>query len=204
MKYPWILCLVLAGCQSVTAPIAPQPQVPAVPASMPAPSQREAELEARLQQQRYVVDALLSQQEALRARPGTDEARPPVKPVAAAHLVPLAPVLADSRPANFMQPDGKGVIDLALLAAKPADSAHSNPFVVQTADATPPREIPLLVQGILSGANPSAIVNERPLEIGESVESLRLVRVEADSAYFSAGDQLLRIPLGRPVRVRLP
>lgn len=204
MKHLCLLCLLLAGCQSAPAPVAPTNPSAATTPPRPESNRREAELEARLQQQRYIVDALLSQQEALRAQLGGTDAKVAGKPLAASHPVPVAQVTVEARPSNFLQPDGKGVIDLVALAVKPVDSANTNPFVVQAAESTPVREVTLLVQGILSGATPSAIVNERPLEIGESVESLRLVRVEADAAYFAAGDQLLRIPLGRPVRVRLP
>jgi hypothetical protein len=111
-------------------------------------------------------------------------------------------VTATERPIAFLQPDSSGVIDLTALGKKSADDS-TNPFVVAPT-ATPAREVLVSVQGVLPGPNPSAIVNDRPLEAGEIIESLRLARVDADAVIFSVGEQSLRIPLGRPVRVRLP
>lgn len=201
MKPSWIICLLLVGCQSAPPAI---PVHPPVPAAVPAPNRREAELEARLQQQRYVIDALLSQQEAMREETREIPARRTVQRVMPQETAAVIVAPVGSAPIKSIQPDGNGVIDLAIFAAKAIDAAASNPFVVPAAGPAPGREITLHVQGVLSGANPSAIVNDRPVQTGEAVESLRLVRVEPDAGFFSAGEHLLRIPLGRPIRVRLP
>jgi hypothetical protein len=203
MKSLWILLLAtLAGCHS--APTPPERRAPdtvVVPPATPPP--REAELEARLQQQRYVIDALLSQQEAWQAQATPTrqpEDRKPMRFLPRKAEVPAQP--ASERVPPFLVPDAGGIIDLTALGKKPADES-TNPFVVAP-PASPAREVLLSVQGVLPGPNPSAIVNDRPLEIAESVDSLRLARVETDAAIFAFGDQHLRIPLGRPVRVRLP
>lgn len=205
MKPHWILCLLLVGCESVPTPApVPAPAPAPLPVAVPTANQRETEFETRLQQQRYVIDALLSQQEAQHEPPHELESHRPVKSLPPANTVSQNAVVGEPLPAKFLQPDGSGLIDLAVLTVKPAETGASNPFVVQGNEPAPIHETKLLVQGVLSGANPSAIVNDRSVEVGEAVDSLRLVRVEPDAGYFSAGEHLLRIPLGLPVRVRLP
>lgn len=201
MKSLWILFLVaLAGCHSTTAhpesPASPAPAVPLVPP-------READWEARLQQQRYIIDALLSQQEAWQAQAAPArqaEERKPMRFLPRKAEVP--PTTINDRVPPFLQPDSSGLIDLSALVGKTVDES-TNPFVVAP-PAAPAREVLLSVQGVLPGPNPSAIVNDRPIEIGEFVESLRLAQVEADAVIFASGEHQMRIPLGRPVRVRLP
>lgn len=201
MKSIWIFfILALAGCHSAPTPPA-SPTAPVAPQAAPPP--RESDSEARLQHQRYVIDALLSQQEAWQAQAAP--ARQPEERKPMRFLPKKAEVSAippTERPALFLQPDSGGIIDLTALGKKATDESN-NPFVVAPA-AIPTREVTVSVQGVLPGPNPSAIVNDRPLEVGESLESLRLVRVDADAAFFSVGEQQMRMPLGRPVRVRLP
>jgi hypothetical protein len=201
MKSFWILLLVsLAGCHSAPA-LLPQSRPPVAVVPPVAPPSRDSELEARLQQQRYVIDALLSQQEAWQAQ--AVPARVPLEPKSVRAVPrksenPTVPVVERT----ILQPDSSGIIDLTLLGKKSVDDA-SNPFVVAPIP-TAVREVLVSVQGVLPGPNPSAIVNDRPVEIAESVDSLRLARVDADAVIFACGEHQLRIPLGRPVRVRLP
>ncbi|MDP3070024.1 MAG: hypothetical protein Q8N18_07020 [Opitutaceae bacterium] len=113
---------------------------------------------------------------------------------------PLAPTV-DLTP--VVMPNADGLIDLTALDAANA-SDEINPFAVRTTGGNAPRELTVVISGVVSGNKPTALVNKRPVEIGEHVESLTLERVETDAALFRSGGRLLRLPIStQPVRIRL-
>ncbi len=124
----------------------------------------------------------------------TAPAAPPQPPPAPALIVDPTPVIL---------PNADGLIDLtALDAAKTSDDL--NPFAVRTSSGSATRELTLLVSGVVGGDRPSALVNQRPIEVGDRVESLTLERVETDAAVFRNGDRLLRLPVAASaIRIRL-
>lgn len=96
-------------------------------------------------------------------------------------------------------PDREGVIDLAAISA----NTNANPFVVRTAASG--RELTLAVSGVVTGAAQCAVINERLVQPGESVDVLRLERVEPGGVVLAQGERRLRVRVGeKPVRVRLP
>lgn len=95
-----------------------------------------------------------------------------------------------------------GVIDLAALEQSSRDDDF-NPFAVRSSPPGAARELSVRVGGVFSGARSGALVNDRPLLIGDATESLTLTRVETDAAVFRLGTQLLRVPVSaKPVQIR--
>ena len=67
------------------------------------------------------------------------------------------------------------------------------------------REIALRVGGIVRGPSPCALINGRPVQAGDRIESLDVVRIEPAAVLLRHGAELLRLPLTeKPVRLRLP
>lgn len=100
-------------------------------------------------------------------------------------------------------PNADGVIDLSVVARDPAEEA--NPFAVRAPEEETSREIALAVGGLIHGATPCALINGRSVEPGETVESLKVVRLEPDAVLFQHAGRYLRVPVtDKPVRVRLP
>lgn len=212
-----LLVLVLAGCQ--TPPTFPRelrrpaPE-PRALADAPAPLQPNAALALKLRQQVQLVEALMSQNDALVAqlkaagqRPAESLAEPagpsPTQLPALPRNVAPAPTPPAEERLALLLPNADGLIDVTAVASGPTDGESANPFAVRTPSSAPARETTLAVQGIMRGARPCAMVNDRPLEIGEAVDTLRLVRIEPDGLVFAAGEFFLKIPLGgKPVRVR--
>ncbi len=128
----------------------------------------------------------------------------PPPPAPDAPLPPVAiatPGPTDSEP--VLMPNADGVIDLAAVDSS-ADSDEANPFTVRSLPADAIRELSLRIGGVLSGNQPGALVNDRPVMVGDAIESLTLVRVELDAAVFRAGTRLLRLPVSaQAIRVRL-
>ena len=103
----------------------------------------------------------------------------------------------------FIMPNSDGVIDLSALEAT-AKSDDPNPFAVRTPALDATRELSIQLGGVIGGAQPGALVNNRAMFVGESVDSFTLVRIESDAAIFRSGDHQLRLPISaQPVRVRL-
>jgi len=98
-------------------------------------------------------------------------------------------------------PNAAGAIDATALAATAAGSLP-NPFAVRAASADPAREITLDVQGIVTGAQPCALVNGHVVEPGDTIESLRLARLSADSLVLNGDGFAINLPLGT-TKVRL-
>lgn len=129
------------------------------------------------------------------------EAAPLPKPTPA----PAAPVAArkglvrGSEPARV--PNADGLIDLTAVAAATGDDV--NPFAVRHLPAEAVREVTLHVHGIIGGDVPCALINERTFQVGESVESFAVVRIEPESVLLRLDDQMIRVPVNStPARVR--
>lgn len=100
-------------------------------------------------------------------------------------------------------PNADGVIDLTALAA-PTDGDDINPFAVRAHSSDVIREISIRVQGILGGATPGVLVNDRTLLVGDALESLTLERTDEDAAIFRVAGKLLRLPVSpQPIRIRV-
>jgi hypothetical protein len=125
---------------------------------------------------------------------------PPPPPPAVVSPVVTTPVVADSSP--VVVPNVDGLVDLTAIAAT-SNTDDANPFAVRATGPDAFREISVLVSGVMAGPTQGALVNNRPLFAGENLDSLTLVRVEADAAIFRAGDHLLRLPVtATALRVR--
>lgn len=222
--FPVLFLTVLAGCQMAPAssPLLPLPHPvpepkaiavetpPVVPISET--NSRVAELEKALAQKTQVIEALLSQNDALAAQNApappvaplpevkVPAAPPPAQPAAPAPVVALpVPVAA---PQTWLTPNADGVIDLAVAEAPPGEPV--NPFAVRRTAPESVREVSLRVGGTVAGTRPCALINDRIVQAGESIESLTLDRVESGAAFLRAGSRLLRLPVdAKPVRVRL-
>ncbi len=204
MRTEILLLLALTGCQAVPPP---KSTTPALPASAPS-----LELQEKALRQQQHIRALIAQNEALHGRVRELETPPPVpaEPVAADKTA--APPVAEAGPVHpadrplseltgVLTPNADGVIDLAALATQ---SEETNPFAVRSLPADAVREITLHLSGLIQGATPCALVNGRPVEPGETVETLTLVRIEPEAAVFRHGPHLLRLPVAeKPVRLRL-
>lgn len=203
MKFlPLCILVLLAGCQTPTPPPTIEPQHPPKPVATPDP---ETALELR--RQRQLVEALMSQNEALQAQLSLAGESPPAvveTPAVVAEPPPPAPSPApepDAADITLLMPNEDGVIDLGAAAALAAGEPV-NPFVLRQPPA-PGQETMITVQGIVRGQNPCALVNDRVLAVGDHLDALRLTRIEPEALFFEINDFTLRIPLqGGPVRVR--
>lgn len=209
--------LLCAGCQSASRPTTPEPVTPvakATPvASPPTVAPATAELEHKLTQQSRLMAALIEQNDVLAEKLRTTK-RPPAPaviptPVATVPGVslPLAVAVSpaeDSKPELPLHtPNADGLIDLSIPAGAPG--AAVNPFALRAVATESRREITLLVQGIAAGPNACALINERMCAPGDTVESLRVDRIEPEAVILRGETFRLRIPpTDQPVRVRLP
>lgn len=225
MRLDFLLVLTLVavtGCQS-----APRPAPLPVPAPLPsaAPS---LELQEKALRQQQHIQALIAQNEALLARVRELETAPPVSPSppvpavlppallqpVAAEPVNLAPVSASAPPAPSVPPplaepailpNADGLIDLTALLTQPRDGDDVNPFAVRSLPADAIREVTLHVQGVIGGAAPCALINQRTVQPEQTIESLSLAGVEANAVLVRHAGHLLRLPVAeKPVRIRLP
>ncbi len=182
-------------------PIAVQP-LPPLPAASP--------LEQKVKQQAQLIEALVSQNDALNAKLAACAATipastPPATPTAATNVPPAVP-LPETKPAeSFAVPNAEGVIDLVAVTLGQATGEPVNPFAVRTVPAEKTREVALHLGGTVAGESPCAVLNDRLVQQGDVVESLAVERIEADAVILCRGDQRLRLPVAeKPVRVRLP
>ncbi len=199
------LCLLpFAGCQST-----PQPVAPAATSLVPAPAPVPERADPTVRQRRH-IEALIAQNEALTSRVRELEAQP--KPTTASAppspnsspLVVSAPITAPApEPVNepALAPNAEGLLDLTAIRS----GDESNPFAVRTLAPESVREIALRVGGIVRGPSPCALINGRPVQAGDRIESLDVVRIEAAAVLLRHGAELLRLQLTeKPVRIRLP
>ena len=219
-----VLSILPAGCRTAAPQLLPLPKsvpepkaiaaaITTLPAVMPAAN---AALEQRLKQQRQMIEALMSQNDALTAKLSAPAAAPtqdvasPKPPTAietprvlavetapSSVAVPVPPTSATS----FVAPNADGVIDLTVASTVATELA--NPFAVRHLPADAAREVTVRINGVVGGSVPAALVNGRVIQTGETVESLTLERCEADAAIFRRGEQWLRLPINaQPVRIR--
>lgn len=212
-----LLSLGLVGCQTAapTTTALPMPAKPA-PESRPVviapPTPTSPALDQKIRQQAQFIEALISQNDALTAKlaPTAVPPPPPVVAVSApvSILAPKPPVAPPGQPAPSeptLTPNADGVIDLAAVKADAKPGEPVNPFALRAVPAEAVREITLHVAGILAGAVPCAVINDRLVQTGESVESLAVERIEPDAVWLRYAGQRLRLPVSeKPVRVRLP
>lgn len=211
-----LIFTLFAGCQtrpSLTKQLPPPAPEPRAIAAMPMTPAPASNWEQRLRQQRQLAEALMSQNDALQEQLREALAKPPPAPPPVSAPTTLLAVAStgsainpaapppDEPPTTVLVPNADGLID--LVAARTAITDEPvNPFAVRTAVAGD-HETVLTVQGVIAGERPCALVNDRLLAVGDTVESLRLVRVEPDALLFVAGGFTLRIPVGgQPVRIR--
>lgn len=204
MRISLLLCLLpLAGCQSAPQPVA----AVSAPVAAPAPIPERADPAVR---QRRHIEALIAQNEALASRVRELEAQPkPVTASAPPALISASPVVGASTTATALEPvhepalmpNAEGLLD--LTAVRTGDEA--NPFAVRTLPPESVREVALRVGGIVRGPSPCALINGRPVQAGDRIESLDVVRIEPAAVLLRHGAELLRLPLTeKPVRIRLP
>lgn len=127
----------------------------------------------------------------------------PPTPVAVAAVASSS---AASRPepdlVNVIAPNADGFIDLTALPT--AGDVEVNPFAVRNARTDATKEISLLIGGLVQGSNPCVLVNGSPVQPGDTLESLTLVRLESDAAVFRHDDRLIRLPVAsKPARLRV-
>lgn len=213
-----LLCL-LVGCRHV-APVTPPPvpiaatplPVIATAASVPPTRPVTTANEPRSRQQAQIIEALQSQNEALAAQLAvlqtateSKTASVAVEPASAGASPPVRTVPPEaSETESVLAPNAEGLIDLTGTGhAGPADEPV-NPFAVRTIPADQTREITLKVGGIILGATPSALVNNRLVQAGDRIEAFAVERIESDAVLVRTGAHLLRLPVSTvPARVRL-
>lgn len=197
----FLFALTLAGCHAPQVTL-PAPVLP-VPAETVAPTNDSAR-EKKFYRQAQVVEALMSQNEALQAQlqAAADTASKP----AAAIVESAAPVPSpkasapEEDPTGILTPNADGVIDLTA----PSNGTEANPFAVRKLPADAVREIPLQVAGIVAGPKPSAMINEQAVEPGTVIEGFTVSRIEAAAVVLQWGEHRLRLPLAdKPARVRV-
>jgi len=213
--------LVFGGCRTAT-PIAPLPlpaksvpeprpiAVTPAPAATPPPT---AALEQKIRQQTQLIEALISQNDALTAKLAaipppaepraimasnapTPSAQPlPVTPPAAP-VSPPGPAVAPAPAAELLLlPNADGIIDLAAASATTPPGEPTNPFVMRAVPPEAMREISLHVGGIIAGPVPCAVINDRLVQSGETIESFADERIEYEAVFLRHGEHRLRLPV---------
>lgn len=219
-----LLLLTLCGCRTA-APMAtlpaPTPPVPVrpqpVPTVAPMPPARPAITppDQKSRQQAQLIEALINQNEALMARLGAlpaGEATAPTASEAVAVAAPLSPVVptvasipVPAAADPVITPNAEGIIDLSAIELTGNADEPVNPFAVRAAPGEKSREVSLLVGGIILGKTPCAMVNERLLQAGDSLEGFLVERIEAGAVILRLGAHRLRLPVSTtPARVKLP
>lgn len=217
-----LLLLALCGCRT-PAPVAPLPaptpfpvRPPAVPtaASLPPPRPVAALPDARSRQQAQLIEALINQNEALADRLAALQSAPAVTSAGPAPVAieiqetPAAPAALPGTvatvPEPAIAPNAEGVIDLAAIEQAGSAGEPVNPFAVRAAAGDKTREVSLLVGGIILGKSPCAVMNERLVQAGDTIDGLTVERIEAGAVVVRAGAHRLRLPVSpAPTRVKL-
>ncbi len=217
-----LLFLALCGCRTST-PVASLPapaptpvRPPMEPTVAPPPPVRptNAMPDPRSRQQAQLIEALINQNEALTARlaalqsaPVTTSTVPESVPV----TVQSSPVVSVATPApvpvvteHAIAPNAEGIIDLAAIEHAGSADEPVNPFAVRTAPGEKTREVSLLVGGIILGKAPCAVVNERLVQAGDSLDGFEVERIEAGAVIVRSTVHRLRLPVSpTPTRVKL-
>lgn len=133
-------------------------------------------------------------------------ATPPTTTVPASAAAEQSRTTAASTPTEAVDASGWNA-RLVALADEPEAQASPDPFASQPPERTPEPEgldaarfaaehrLTAVVTGGAVGAVGVAMVNGRPIRVGESVAGYRLVRVDARSAEFRWGDETVRLEL---------
>ncbi|MDB6095587.1 MAG: hypothetical protein JWM32_3149 [Verrucomicrobia bacterium] len=204
--------LLVAGSHS--APAASLP-VPPTAAAVPAPTPSSIPvapapnpLEGKVRQQAQIIEALMSQNEALAARLAVPPPSPVPLPVAVAPATPVAsaaitPVALPAPRETEVSPNAEGIVDLVTpAAAKPGEAV--NPFLVRAVATEGVREISVHVTGIIHGPVLCAVVNGRIVQAGDTFESLGIERIESTAVLARAGGKLVRLTVTeKPIRIRV-
>jgi hypothetical protein len=187
----------------------PEPRPIAAQPSPPAPV--VSPWKQKVKQQAQLIEALVSQNDALNAKLAANATTTPnptsptAIPTPVTNDPPVAPHPEPKPAESFAVPNAEGVIDLVAVTLGQATGEPVNPFAVRMVSAEKTREIALHVGGTVAGENPCAVLNDRLVQPGDVVESLAIERIEADAVILSRGEQRLRLPVAeKPVRVRLP
>lgn len=210
--------VLLAGCRTVTPtatlpqPVAPRAPAVASAAPMPAtPRPAATVIDPRSRQQAQIVEALISQNEALAAQlaafqtvagsrdtvPHEPAPNPASPPALERSIVPLVD--------NIIEPNAEGLIDLTAIENAGAPNDTVNPFTVRTAPGDQPRDVSLKVGGIIQGATPCALVNERLVQKGDRIETFTVEEISTAAVIVRSGPHRLRLPVSPvPTRIRLP
>lgn len=214
-----LLLLALCGCRTATpmatlpaptppVPVRPQPVQPVT--SMPPARPALTTPHQKSRQQAQLIEALINQNEALTARLATLQSAPVASeqvPVAVlpSLVVPVTvPVAAPVAAVPAIAPNAEGIIDLAAIEHAGSANEPVNPFAVRTAPGEKTREVSLLVGGIILGKAPCAMVNERLLQAGDSLEGFEVERIEAGAVIVRLGAHRLRLTVSTtPTRVKL-
>jgi hypothetical protein len=216
-----LLMSVFAGCHTTT----PATSLPLPPAAPTAPAPLEvappapaatAALEQKLRQQTQVIEALISQNEALATRlaqaggtaaPALGASAAP--PAGGAILPPVSspPVSPPTPPGAgepMLTPNADGVIDLAA-ASTPTTGAPVNPFTVRTQPGDGSREVTLRIGGVVAGPTPCAVINDRLLQSGDVIESLAIEHIEPDAVVLRRDGLRMRLRVSdQAVHLRMP
>jgi hypothetical protein len=221
MKFlPFLAFALLAGCQTAApvqplpkpAPVAPAQPPAAAPAALPPVATAAPDLRSR--QQAQLIEALISQNDALAAQlaargagpaaPTAVAAQPPPAPTPAPALPAAASVIPAARvPDDALTPNAEGLIDLASGANAAADAGEPvNPFAVRSAPGQT-REVSLLVGGVILGTAPCALVNKRLVQPGDRVEAFLVEQVETGGVVLRFNAHRLRLPVSpQPTRIK--
>lgn len=103
-------------------------------------------------------------------------------------------------------PNADGAIELSPEILDEVDRSEPNPFVKRYQAQTTYREVLVEVTGTSPGPRPTASVNGRLVNIGDSWEGFVVAAITRDAVYLQKDVFLLQIPLARQrgVTVRLP
>lgn len=226
---PLSLVFLLAACRTPPAtPLLPlptksAPEPRAIALASPAPTSTP---EPKAQEEARLIDALLSQNDALKAQLAASVSGMPTPPTMANPVTPTAPATSAPMPAtesrsapipavvpppaappdpSLLVPNADGVIDVAAVALAQTSGETANPFAVRSIPADRVRDVTLRIAGLVGGDRPCAVVNDRRVQAGDHIESLTVQRIEPDAVVFAYGEHRLRLPVAdTPAHVRLP
>lgn len=219
------LLLPLCGCHTA-APVAPLPApvpvktvrpqpAPTIAPATPLPRPIPTASEPKYRQQAQLIEALIDQNDALTARLTAMQATPPAAPAIPTPdsvtptqpiAVPMTPIVpAPVADDSTITPNADGVIDLVAVEHAGTTDEPVNPFAVRATPNEKAREVSLLVGGIIMGAAPCAMVNERLVQSGDHIERFVVEQIAADALIVRFGGRRLRLPVSTvPTRVKLP
>lgn len=126
---------------------------------------------------------------------------PPAPPTPPAQSIALTtPEAVAAAPEPALSPNAEGVLDLTAVNT----DNEPNPFTVRSAGTEATRELSLQLAGVIGGTVPCALINGRPFQAGDTVESLFVVRVEVDAVLLRHEEQLVRLAVStKPAHLRV-